>query len=119
MAFSIFDSLLFLLASAIDVLTVGYYKQLDIPYRLTGVRKMNTVNVYLAIIIILVIALLFSFRLSAMLATRAVCRVVAIFRDNQAIDYQKALPLETLGLGPRPLLSFRLLRDYKLGLFRP
>jgi hypothetical protein len=74
---------------------------------------MNTVNVYLAIIVILVIALLLSFRLSAMLARRAVCRVVAIFRENQAIDSQKALPLDTLGLGPRPLLSFRLLHDYK------
>jgi hypothetical protein len=74
---------------------------------------MNSTGVFLGIILILFIALIFSFRLSLLMARHAICRVITIFRQNQANDYQRALPLAYLGLGPRPFLSFRLLRDYK------
>ncbi len=74
---------------------------------------MNTLGIYIGIILILLILLMLSFRLSLWLARRAVCTVITIFRDNNAVQFQKALPLESIGLGPRPLLSFRLLRDYK------
>jgi hypothetical protein len=74
---------------------------------------MNGVSLSIALVVIMVIALLLSFQLSYNLTKRAICRVVNIFRFYNAVDYQKALPLEALGLGPRPLFSFRILRDYK------
>ncbi len=74
---------------------------------------MNTVGIYVSIFLILFILLILSFRLSLYLARRAVCTVITIFRDFKAVQFQNAMPLEIMGLGPRPLLSFRLLRDYK------
>jgi hypothetical protein len=73
----------------------------------------NTIGIYFGLFLILGIMLILSFRLSLWMARRAVCRVITIFRDYNAVQFQKALPLESLGLGPRPLISFRLLRDYK------
>ncbi len=68
----------------------------------------------LAVVIVIMLALIIiSFRLSAMLLKRAICTVVEIFRQNNAIQFENARTLEELGLGPRPLLSFRIWRDYK------
>ncbi len=49
----------------------------------------------------------------ALAGRRSICQVIATFRDYGAVDYQKALPLELIGLGPRPLFSLRFFRDYK------
>jgi hypothetical protein len=74
---------------------------------------MNGTSISIGIILVMVILLIFSFRFSMSLARRAICRVITMFRMQGAVDYQQALPLAALGLGPRPLFSFRLLRDYK------
>jgi hypothetical protein len=74
---------------------------------------MNSAGIYLGIFIVLVIALILSFRLALFMARRSICKVITIFRENRAVDYQKAQPLEALGLGPLPFFHFRLLRDYK------
>ncbi len=74
---------------------------------------MGNVGVTVGLILVLVIFMVLSFRISLYLARRAICKVIGIFRDNDARDYSRALPLTILGLAPRPLFSFRLLRDYK------
>jgi hypothetical protein len=75
---------------------------------------MNAIDINAAIILLMVALLILSFRLSMSLARRAICTVISIFRQNNAIQYEKALQLHSMGLNMRPaLLSFRLLRDYK------
>ena len=74
---------------------------------------MNTVGIYISLFLILLIFALIAFRISLWLARRSICQVIATFRDYGAVDYQKAMPLELIGLGPRPLFSLRFFRDYK------
>lgn len=74
---------------------------------------MNGTSITVGIFLVMLILLVLSFRFSLVLARRAICRVITIFRSQGAVDYQQALPLEAFGLGPRPFFSFRLLRDYK------
>lgn len=74
---------------------------------------MDLIGIYISMFLFLFILLIISLRISIYLARRALCTVVTTFRDFNALQYQNALPLESMGLGPRPLLSFRLLRDYK------
>jgi hypothetical protein len=47
------------------------------------------------------------------LARRAVCTVISIFRNYGAVSYNKALNLNSMGLGPRSFFNFRILKDYK------
>jgi hypothetical protein len=74
---------------------------------------MNSLSISIGIILILVILLIMSFQLSFALARRSICKVIALFREIDAVGYSKAVPLEALGLGPRPFLQFKVLRDYK------
>ncbi len=78
-----------------------------------GSAGMDTIGIYLLIAAILIAMLALAFRLSLFMAKRAVCKVIATFRDFEAVDYQNALPLELMGLSPRPFLSLRLFRDYR------
>jgi hypothetical protein len=84
-----------------------------VPIKLGGEGWVNNVNIYIAVIVILFIGLVLAFRLSLYLAKRSVCKVITIFRENDAVEPQKALTLESLGLGPKSLFQIRLLRDYK------
>lgn len=74
---------------------------------------MNTVGIYISFAVIVLILLVITFRISLWMARRALCQVISIFRNYDAVDYQRALPLQAIGLGPRPLFSFRFFRDYK------
>jgi hypothetical protein len=74
---------------------------------------MNATNILIGIILILIILLILSFRLSLFLARRAVCTVISTFREFRAVQFQNAMKLEPMGLAPRSFLSFHLLRDYK------
>lgn len=74
---------------------------------------MNSVGIYISLILILFVLLLLSFRFSLLLARRAICKVISIFREYDAVQFTKALTLENLGLAPRPLFTLRVLRDYK------
>jgi len=73
----------------------------------------NTVAIYVLLIFILLLFLIIAIRISFILARRAICTVLTTFRDYNAVNFQKALPLDLMGLGPRPFLSSRLLRDYR------
>jgi hypothetical protein len=75
---------------------------------------MNAININAALILVMLILLVLSFRLSMSLARKAICKVISIFRQNDAVRYDRALRLENMGLRfTNPLISFRLLRDYK------
>jgi len=73
----------------------------------------STAAIYVLIALFLLLFLALSLRISLTLARRSICRILTIFREHNAVNYQNALPLDLMGLGPRPFLSFRLLRDYK------
>jgi hypothetical protein len=73
----------------------------------------ETMGIYISIIIVLFILLILSFRLSLILARRAICKVIATFRDFRAVQFQNAMPLAAMGLAPRSFFEFHLLRDYK------
>lgn len=64
-----------------------------------------------AIILFMILLLLLAFRLSLFLFKRAICELMEIFRQNNAVRIEMAATLEELGLADRPL--FRLLRDYR------
>lgn len=81
------------------------------PILSQGVWWIMSLNATAVLIIIMLTLVIISFRISAYLMKRAVCTVVEIFRQNNAIQFQNAMTLEDLGLGPPPL--FKLRRDYK------
>ena len=70
------------------------------------------INVVAVVVILLVVVL--AFYLWRYLLIRAVRAVVALFRENNAVTSESAVPLETLGLQPIPFTR-RLFRprDYK------
>jgi hypothetical protein len=75
---------------------------------------MNAININAPLILVMLILLVLSFRLSMSLARRAICKVISIFRQNNAVQYERALPLDSMGLrATNQLFAFRLLRDYK------
>ena len=74
---------------------------------------MNTTLIYVLLAVFLLLFLVIALRLSLFLAKRAICKVLATFREYNAVNYQNALPLDLMGLAPRPFFSFRLLRDYR------
>jgi hypothetical protein len=74
---------------------------------------MDALGVTIGIILVMIILLLLAFRLSFILAKRAICKVISIFREYNAIAYNKALTLDNMGLAPRSFFSFRILSDYK------
>lgn len=63
------------------------------------------------IVIIFVILIILSFRLSLFLARRAICKVITILRDNLAVNDKNAHTLEDLTLDFR--FQFRIFRDYR------
>ena len=63
---------------------------------------MINAGIYAGIIVLLIALVVLTFRLSMFLAKRAICKVIATFRDYGAVEYGKALRLESLGLSPKP-----------------
>ncbi len=73
---------------------------------------MNTATLNLITFILVLLILLFlSFRLSQYLARRAICQVITKFRNNSAVSAPKAMMLQDMGLDFG--FRFRILRDYR------
>ncbi len=71
-------------------------------------------SIALVLLLFLMAALFFiSTRISIYMTKRAICKVVNIFRTNDAVDPSSAMPLGTMGLSDRPRLFSFGLRDYK------
>lgn len=63
----------------------------------------NVSVIYLVVFIVALLAL--SFFISARLTKRAIFRVINIFREEQAIGYERARTIEQLGLAPPTILA--------------
>jgi hypothetical protein len=71
------------------------------------------VDPIVAIILLIILLLAFSFFLSRFLMKRAVYDVIRRFKQSNAVDPANARAPEDLGIRKQGLLSFKLLRDYK------
>ncbi len=75
---------------------------------------MNGYTLSILLIFFMLALLMLSIRISAFMIRRDICNVVSTFRKHGANDESRAVPLESMKLTAHtPLLSFRLLRDYK------
>ncbi|MBI2855042.1 MAG: hypothetical protein HYX87_09030 [Chloroflexi bacterium] len=69
--------------------------------------------VLFVMLLVLVATLYASARISIYMTKRSICKVVSIFRANDAVDPPRARPLEEMGLSDRPKFFNFGLRDYK------
>ncbi len=70
------------------------------------------INIYVAIILVLLALLVLSFRLAMSMARRAICTVISTFRLYKANTFETARSMKDLGLNTS-LFQFRFFRDYR------